>query len=564
MPYFDFFITDSLEKVFPDSRPCPLRKMKITALAGEKVSFQIVYSLEDPTIKSYLQHFQVYVKGVPVPVRMRSVELVPSQYPCTSKRDKNYLRTAPGLFPDLLLPSNGRILPVDNQYRSLWIDLILENIDAGTYFLQCGAEAEEKTVLGNGTYRISGNEFNWEEQIELEVVPAELGPQTLIHTEWFHADCLAQYYDTPSLSEEHWRIMENFIKAAHDDCGINMLLTPIFTPPLDTAVGGERTTVQLVSIKKTMKRYSFDFTDVRRWCRICQKYGISYLEMSHLFTQWGAKATPKILVEVNGKMEKAFGWDVEATSPEYRLFLESFIPALIVCLKEEGYDREHVFFHISDEPDQEQLESYLAAKNQVSDLLSNSIIIDALSSYEFFKQGVVSHPVPSNDHIQAFIDHDVPDLWVYYCVAQGVDVPNRFFSMSSSRNRIMGVLMYLYDIKGFLHWGFNFYNTSFSTKSINPFITTDCGMAFPSGDPFLVYPAPDGTIYSSIRNEVQMEAFQDLKALQLLESKIGRNAVVDLVLDGDTKPFTFTEYPCNKEYFISLRERINAKIKGLG
>ncbi|MFR9162180.1 MAG: glycoside hydrolase domain-containing protein [Ruthenibacterium lactatiformans] len=43
---------------------------------------------------------------------------------------------------------------------------------------------------------------------------ARLPAQTLLHTEWFHADCLASYYGVAPLSEEHWRILENFIRAA--------------------------------------------------------------------------------------------------------------------------------------------------------------------------------------------------------------------------------------------------------------------------------------------------------------------------------------------------------------
>ena len=31
-----------------------------------------------------------------------------------------------------------------------------------------------------------------------------------------------------------------------------------------------------------------------------------------------------------------------------------------------------------------------------------------------------------------------------------------------------GVLMYLHGIKGFLHWGFNFYNSQYSISHIDP------------------------------------------------------------------------------------------------
>ena len=95
----------------------------------------------------------------------------------------------------------------------------------------------------------------------------------------------------------------------------------------------------------------------------------------------------------------------------------------------------------------------MQAKEAVEDLLKGWKVIDALSDYVFYEKGIVEKPIPSNDHIQAFIDHGVEDLWVYYCCGQSDKVPNRFFAMPSARNRIMGVLMYLYKIKGFLHWG---------------------------------------------------------------------------------------------------------------
>ena len=50
-----------------------------------------------------------------------------------------------------------------------------------------------------------------------------------------------------------------------------MILTPIFTPPLDTAVGGERTTTQLVGIKTDGDAYCFDFAKLDRWVELCRR-----------------------------------------------------------------------------------------------------------------------------------------------------------------------------------------------------------------------------------------------------------------------------------------------------
>jgi hypothetical protein len=127
----------------------------------------------------------------------------------------------------------------------------------------------------------------------LDVLPAELPPQKLLHTKWFHSDCIATQYGVDVFSEEHWRLIEAY--ATNAFChGINLLLTPLFTPPLDTAIGHERPTVQLVGVEKTGEHaYHFGFSRLDRWVDMCGRIGIRNFEFSHLFTQWGAKHAPK-------------------------------------------------------------------------------------------------------------------------------------------------------------------------------------------------------------------------------------------------------------------------------
>ena len=150
-------------------------------------------------------------------------------------------------------------------------------------------------------------------------------------------------------------------------------------------------------------------------------------------------------------------------------------------------------FHISDEPREKDLETYRAAKESLGDMLKGFHTFDALSSYEFYRHGLVDKPVPGNNEIEEFLEHGLTEMWTYYCTGQFYEVSNRFMSMPSARNRIYGVQLYKYDIIGILHWGYNFYNTQFSIERINPYEVTDSGNAFPSGDPFLVYPGADRT-----------------------------------------------------------------------
>ena len=121
--------------------------------------------------------------------------------------------------------------------------------------------------------------------------------------------------------------------------------------------------------------------------------------------------------------------------------------------------------------------------------------------------------------------------------------------------------MYLYNIRGFLQWGYNFYNSALSREHIDPFLDTHANYAFPSGDSFLVYPGTGGEAWSSIRGEVQMEGLSDLRALEALEALAGREAVEELIYEGQERPFTFTSYPKEASYLYELRRKLGEKLK---
>jgi hypothetical protein len=90
---------------------------------------------------------------------------------------------------------------------------------------------------------------------------------------WFHYDSLADYYNVEIFSERHWEIIESFMKT-YVEMGMNTILTPIFTPPLDTVIGGERPTVQLVDVTRENGKYTFGFDKLRRWCEMCRRVGV--------------------------------------------------------------------------------------------------------------------------------------------------------------------------------------------------------------------------------------------------------------------------------------------------
>ncbi len=551
-----------ITKVLPSVEKCFLDETieqkpaltNVSMLANERLSFQLAYTCDDISESPKLYASLSVESPLAEYVKISKIELVPvalAAYP--QSHDDNYLRTAPGLYPDLLIPYKpGDVLAVAyGQLRSVLVTI--ENTDGiapGEYPVELTVTAGDKSSTSC---------------VNVKVVDAMLPPQTLIHTQWFHNDCLATYYDTDIFSERHWEIIGNYMKAARR-CGINMILTPVLTPPLDTAVGHERPTVQLVDITvhegtSGESRYSFGYDKLDHYVQLALDAGMEYFEISHLFSQWGAIHAPKVMATVisGGVSEyrRIFGWDTDSNGDEYRGFIREFTAGLIAHMKELGLDK-RCWFHISDEPSLEQLESYTKAKSIVADLLCGYKCMDALSSYEFYETGACGTPIPANNHITPFLEHNVPDLWTYYCCGQNKDVSNRFVAMPGQRTRILGAQLYKYDIKGFLQWGFNFWYSQGSLHTLNPFTDT-CGDYFvPSGDTMSVYPGEGGKALYSLHAVHFYEALQDMRALQLLGEKLGRDAVVSLIDEDCDVPMTFASYPHSQEYLLSLRERVNS------
>lgn len=539
----------SLEKVFLNQEPSVSCTLVNSILKNETFSFQIAYYCENHEVDTYSHIKVVAENNFGGCVRIRSVGNVPSELPSYPNCEKDdYITTRPGLFPDPLFELvDNEVRVVLGQWRCIWVDFKpSKKIDAGVYNICIKFSTSEGVELGCV-------------ENSIEVINEALPKQELIHTEWFHYDCIGTQYGVEMLSEQHWVLIERYLRTAVDH-GMNMILTPIFTPPLDTKVGGERPTVQLIGVNVKNGRYTFDFKKLKRFVDLCLSLGTEHFEMSHLFSQWGAVAAPKIMATIDGVEQRIFGWETKADGPEYSSFLECFLKELTEKLEEWGISN-RCWFHVSDEPNLTQVDSYSAAKKIVEKQLKGFNMLDALSDFDFYEKGLVKTPIPATNEIEPFLKANVKGLWTYYCCGQYLKVSNRFFAMPSRRNRVIATQLYKYDIAGFLQWGYNFWYTQYSLKSINPYYITDAGCAFPSGDAFMVYPGEDGYPVESIRLMVFSEALYDLRAMKLLESLTSKEYVMNIIEEDGKNNITFSEYPRYEQYITDMRNRINANIK---
>ncbi|MBE6651351.1 MAG: DUF4091 domain-containing protein [Ruminococcaceae bacterium] len=534
----------SLEKVLPNSLLGYNEIYQKTILKGQSFSYQIVMhetsavlyeiSLDSP-ISDSVTLYEVQNEVMDLPTSAPGY-------------DGDFITEIPGIMPDILMPLSISQNTVKVSYGAycVWVEIKTDkNIAPGVYPVTVNIKNPANDTVVSTTMTI-------------EVIDAVLPKQELLFTQWFHVDCIADVHNVEIYSKKHWELIEKYMVMARK-VGINMILTPVITPPLDTAVGTTRPCTQLVKIAKDENGYSFDFTLLDKWFRLCRKCGFEYYEISHLFSQWGLACAPNIKVKENGEEYYKFGWHVDSKSDEYKEFLEAFLPALIKYLKEKKL-KDKCYFHVSDEPHVDHIENYAYAHKLITSLIDGCKTFDALSNYEFYEKGLIKTPVTGTSSITPFIEHGVEDQWAYYCCSQIYKVGNRFLAMPSYRNRILGLQLYKYNIKGFLQWGYNFYYSQYSKKKINPYVTSSAEKTFPSGDSFSVYPIKDDVI-PSLRAIIFKEALEDIQVCRRLEKLIGRDKVIAMIDDAAGMNVTFADYPRNSDYIPNLMEKMIKIIK---
>ena len=536
----------SLPKVQLDSQLDYPEINSVELLRGERYSYQIAFRA------NMYYDVRFVIEGELAPY-IRVYQVNQSPYDCVVSdmkgfTDPDYISHTTGLMPDLLTP-----LP--NVFGNVHTSLLAASLRV---------EVNLPRDIEPGVYKVKAKMLNQdgktiaEKVMRITVLDEEIKEQSLIYTRWFYADCISDYHGVEIYSDRHFELIEGYIREAVD-CGINMILVPIHTPPLDTAVGTYRPCVQLVDIEKNGDKYLFSFKNFDRFIEICKKVGVKYYEMAHMFSQWGAKCAAPIQVSENGVKDYMFGWHVNSTDPLYTEFLKQYIKAVSDRLAYHGV-QENTYFHISDEPSLDKIDAYKAASEIIRPLIGKAHTMDALSNYDFYEQGLVECPVTPVHHINEFLKHKVDNQWTYYCVGPQYGFINSFIGTPGWRLRILGLLMYKYNIKGFLHWGMNFYNSPLSLCNINPYVTTSANRSWPSGDPFIFYPAKNGS-YPSIRAKVTAEAIGDMDLCRTLEEYIGREAVVRIIDKLAGKPLCFDDFPKGEEYIFAVRDKLIRTLK---
>ena len=395
--------------------------------------------------------------------------------------------------------------------------------------------------------------------VKLHVVDAILPDNDLVYTNWFHYDALVDYFGVELYSDEYFDILEKYIRNATLH-GMTALLTPAFTPALDTPFGMERMKVQLVKIKVENGKYVFDFSLLERFINLAKACGVKWIEHCHLFTQWGATSAINIYADVDGEEKRIFGWDTPADSEEYSIFLRAYIPEFIAIVERLGFG-ENLIFHISDEPKAAEAEAYMKALALVKELIGDRMRVDAISDYDFYEKGLVDCPIVDTFAADDF-DGKCEKLMLYYTGGRPEKtLSNRLIGSAPIKTRMIGAQLFRYNSKGFLHWGYNFYYGRMTHGVFNPAIDP-YGYRNIAGASYLAYPGFDRTCQPSIREKQMCDAINDYRALRLLERLAGRDRTLKICARalGVDEVGIYT-LPTAPLALVKMRELVNAEIE---
>ena len=525
-----FWLESSLRRVFPGSEARRNGRIELLAARNERISFQAC--VRNTTLS--MVNVRVSVSGPDdIGILVRRVDYVPTPHHTieTPEAELDGVGRIPGYVPDPLAHTNMVDLGPLETY-AFWI----------TVTVPPDARPGERKLA---VRFMVGEETKAELTATVDVRSLVIQPRRDFPvTHWWRAEAIWDWYKTGVFDEKWWQIVTPYIENMISH-GSNVVYVPIFFMRRETF----KRPAQLLKVTEPQPgRYEFDFSDVRRFVKLARECGAEYFEWSHLWIYWGVKNPIRVYTWKDGEATMLWPPDTDGHGPVYRNFLAQFLPAFHKFLQQEKLlDRS--FFHLSDEPGGgEHFENYRKARVLLKELAPWMKVMDALSDVQYGKEGLTDIPIPVVSAAQAYIDAGIPH-WVYFCCAPRGAFLNRFFDTPLAKIRMSGWLFYHLGAKGFLHWGYNYWHRMESEQLVDPFTDASGGLwpGIPHGDPFMVYPGPNGPI-DSIRWEVFAESLQDYALLQTAGIDPG---------DALLSPMkTYADFPKTEEWIREARRRI--------
>lgn len=339
---------------------------------------------------------------------------------------------------------------------------------------------------------------------------------------FFHYDNVALQHNVEIQSSSYFDVLESYIQAQLD-----MRCTHIMLP-----IG--------VPVYENKQIISFDFDFAEQVGKIAIELGAPYL-CSNGIAHWYNEANHDCFLN----------WDHTigvSTFEGYRQLKLYFSKWYEIVLRN-GWQNK-IYQSLADEPQVGRETSYRILACICRKCLPNVNIVEAVETTDL--GGAVDIWVPKQEVLERKIEEFTKlqimgeDVWCYTCAFPGGSIMNRNMDLPLCISRSVLWLCAMYKLKGFLHWGFNFYE---GDDLWNKACCSHRGRLIPAGDAHIVYPGENGA-WHSMRFEAQRNGAQDYELFHLLQTK-NENLFKELIQRVCT---SFSKYECDGDLLLQVHK----------
>lgn len=398
-------------------------------------------------------------------------------------------RVAPFYVFDIMQPMDQGGNIVEKSTTALYISWkVPRDAKPGVY------KGELKVTIGSESISFPAS-FN----VHKAVLPEKSRLQI---TNWYNTTNIGKYYGIKKYSDEWFEMFRKFMALMRRTRQTHLIIN------LDS----------IKVIDKGDGNYEFDFSIIEKIIRMAVDTGFEVLELGHLSVRNYTVDDEKYWLFYRPEGRKIY-----VDTPEGYRFLAQFLQKWVKFLKDNGWYDISVQ-HVGDEPGPKMANDFRLICGMVRKFMPGMKLFDAVCHPDM--AGAVDIWVPTNyqyqkdrEKFEAFRDLG-DEIWFYTCCFPTGRYLNRMLDMELLRTRLLHWGNYKYDLKGYLHWGFNYFqgDTAF-LREHSCGISSDNIHYWGPGDTHLCYPGNENGPWPSVRLERMRAGAEDCELFYILADK---------------------------------------------
>ncbi len=431
---------------------------------------------------------------------------------------------------------NKRSGYLEKGFNNLWLDLKSDNPGRHAVI----AKLYESEGLDD-------EKLICEKEFEFEVSTVEVPEKNVFYLDlWQHLSSLARVYDCEYFSDEHFRIIENFMKPLAD-AGQKVCDLVVS----DYSWAGQAC-YRIYENKSSLYEYNIikvflengklvlDFEAFDRYIEICQRLGMcEEIDLFGILGNWETSCFGKVLEDFNEPIRvRVYDKDNSRFTfiRKKEMYVE-YVTQIFNHLEEKNLWK--ITRIMADQP--KKVGDISDSENILKSIKGDVKIKYAIMNGDFYKDykgdtenfSIILNELirVQNGDLRLSDKSNLRNMTWYVCWT-----PfnlNQFVRSPLIQSRLVGYMTYLFDMKGFLRWNYCLYTDSSDFRYRSD--------RWACGDMFFVYPSKSGMPELSLRMKQLMYGNVDFSFLKMCESKLGREKVLNIIKDltGEIKELQY-------------------------